>query len=346
MGEKHSLCSLTPSADSPPLRCSLTPSADSPTSPDPPPLRTQGACHTSSFRAEVLIPLICAVPLWCRFMQCLRIFHDSQKRFPALPNALKYSVSMLVVLFGEVRHAAAPLTHSPRERSPRARPSAPSPPSPRLDLRPPARGRQAHASLVAEAFGEESTMQWALHFAWIFIYMLATLYTFGWDVYMDWKLGRLNASLLRERRMFQYRSVYYAAIVLDFFLRFAWTATLVPHWLALISAEKITALWVLPIVSTLEMFRRAMWLVLRLESEHLHNTEGFRRVDVVPLHFDHAVGAKAQPTQDLGKTSRGWEMLIELLIYAGVVAILCVAAVSDLGSSSGDDGPPSSPRPA
>ena len=30
-----------------------------------------------------------------------------------------------------------------------------------------------------------------------------------------------------------------------------------------------------------------MWAVLRLESEHLHNTEGFRRVDVIPLHFDH-----------------------------------------------------------
>jgi hypothetical protein len=32
-----------------------------------------------------------------------------------------------------------------------------------------------------------------------------------------------------------------------------------------------------------------MWLILRLESEHLHNTEGFRRIDRVPLHFDHAL---------------------------------------------------------
>ena len=45
---------------------------------------------------------MCALPLWCRFMQCLRVFHDSRQRMPALPNALKYAVSLLVVLFGTV----------------------------------------------------------------------------------------------------------------------------------------------------------------------------------------------------------------------------------------------------
>lgn len=39
-------------------------------------------------------------PSLLRFMQCLRVYLDSGKRMPALPNALKYAVSLNVVLFG------------------------------------------------------------------------------------------------------------------------------------------------------------------------------------------------------------------------------------------------------
>ncbi len=38
---------------------------------------------------EVLVPLICILPLWIRFQQCLRRFLDTGNRFPNLPNALK-----------------------------------------------------------------------------------------------------------------------------------------------------------------------------------------------------------------------------------------------------------------
>lgn len=40
-----------------------------------------------------------------------------------------------------------------------------------------------------------------------------------------------------------------------------------------------------------ELFRRTMWSFFRLENEHLRNTQGFRRVDFIPLHFDHGVGS-------------------------------------------------------
>ena len=66
------------------------------------PYGAQGACHDGPYVHNIFAPVICALPLWCRFMQCLRVAHDSHKRFPALPNALKYSISLLVVLFGEV----------------------------------------------------------------------------------------------------------------------------------------------------------------------------------------------------------------------------------------------------
>ena len=74
-----------------------------------------------------------------------------------------------------------------------------------------------------------------------------------------------------------------------------------------------------------------MWAVLRLESEHLHNTEGFRRVDVIPLHFDHREKGTEEPTE------RRSYVLVELFAYAAVVALL--AAMSAYTRSLGQEGP-------
>lgn len=49
---------------------------------------------------NVAIPLICLFPLWLRFNQCLRRYHDTGKRMPNLANAFKYAMSQSVTLFG------------------------------------------------------------------------------------------------------------------------------------------------------------------------------------------------------------------------------------------------------
>lgn len=69
------------------------------------PYSEQGTCAASPIYKDIVVPLLCALPLWARFMQCLRVAHDTGKRVPALPNALKYAISLLVVLFG-VAHPA------------------------------------------------------------------------------------------------------------------------------------------------------------------------------------------------------------------------------------------------
>ncbi len=48
---------------------------------------------------NVLVPLLCLLPLWIRFQQCLRRFLDTGKRFPNLINALK-SVSQFLIILG------------------------------------------------------------------------------------------------------------------------------------------------------------------------------------------------------------------------------------------------------
>ena len=67
-----------------------------------------------------------------------------------------------------------------------------------------------------------------MHHAWVAAYVTSTLYTYAWDVRIDWRLGNLQHGGLRERRMFSRVGWYYLAIVSDLVLRFGWALTLVP----------------------------------------------------------------------------------------------------------------------
>ena len=49
---------------------------------------------------NVAIPLVCLMPLWIRFNQCLRRYFDTGQRMPNLANAFKYAMSQSVTLFG------------------------------------------------------------------------------------------------------------------------------------------------------------------------------------------------------------------------------------------------------
>ena len=280
------------------------------------PYAKQGSCADSPLFNDLAVPLLCALPMWCRFLQCMRIYNDTKKRNPALPNALKYSVGMLVVLFGSL-----------------------------------------HPTLVASA--TSTPVRLWIQLLWFSIYLAGTLYTFSWDVIMDWKLGHCAHGGLRQRRMLQ-TWFYYAAIAADFVFRFGWTATIVPHWFSVFGGggkheghggtpEQIQQLLtcIVPLISSCEIARRGMWAILRLEAEHLHNTEGFRRVDVVPLHFDRSPSRLAA-ADDEGREQRA-TVLVEMLGFTGVVTSLALfSALSKewTGWDSGDGASwPPSPAP-
>jgi hypothetical protein len=90
------------------------------------------------------------------------------------------------------------------------------------------------------------------------------VYTSLWDMYCDWNLGDPDSDRWFLRRTLAYRRVwvYYAAIVLNPVLRFSWILyIIVPlqlQYSTLISFG----------VSIGEVLRRALWLLLRVESEH------------------------------------------------------------------------------
>ena len=103
---------------------------------------------------------------------------------------------------------------------------------------------------------------------------------------MDWGLGRRGYGFLGPRLMFPKKSYYYMVICADLVLRFMWMLTLLPPQ----SGAKFELPAYLSAISmTVELFRRTIWSFFRLEHEHRQNTEGFRRVNVVPLHFNTGV---------------------------------------------------------
>ncbi|POM65962.1 EXS domain containing hypothetical protein [Phytophthora palmivora] len=201
-------------------------------------------CADNVYYVNVVVPLVCALPLWWRFLQNLRRVYDTKTWWPHLPNAAKYALTQVVVLFG--------LFHP----------------------------------LHSDNNEENASRVRMFVIAWLFLFTASSLYTWVWDVTMDWGLGRPQFKFLGDSQMFSRKWVYYAAIMADLFLRFAWTLTLIPPR----GAARWLPLYLQPFTMVLELFRRTFWSFFRLENEHLRNTQGFRRVDFIPLHYDHGVG--------------------------------------------------------
>lgn len=116
---------------------------------------------------NVAIPLICLFPLWLRFNQCLRRYLDTGKRVPNLPNAFKYAMSQTVTLFGTF-HPLYLMS-----------------------------GGDHNSWDIKEEGGEIVLKHHKNLFQifWMFLFIASSLYSFCWDVYMDWGLGRKEVSL-------------------------------------------------------------------------------------------------------------------------------------------------------
>lgn len=191
----------------------------------------------------VIIPTVTLSPLFIRLLQCLRRSVDTGNRWPHMANALKYTSAILVLSVGI--------------------------------FRPNSRGT----------------------WSWILSFILATLFQFLWDVFQDWALVTLvtQPSLFgvsiarirfRRQRLLGPLSLYLGVLVFNFILRFAWALTLLPPpemaedgvSSTSSSSSSMTAsspLYVFlfehatPIAAAVEVVRRMVWGILRLEQEQL-----------------------------------------------------------------------------
>jgi hypothetical protein len=271
-------------------------------------------CATNETFNYTVVPLIVSAPLLIRIVQNFRRYHDTGKRWPHLLNALKYFVAEQIVLLGALH--------------------------PRI-------------STNSNAFSDADATNTAYHYAFIAALVGSSLFTYAWDVRMDWGIRTWRGSNLRgtykeaveedcprtppaaagadgvpaaavtgtsgklvkrpqvkntERKMLlTQRWIYRTAIVLDLFMRFAWSLTLIP-------AKLFGAVNPTFVLGTTELCRRAMWCIIRVEFEHASNEHEYRRVEHVPSLFEQQDETRRENT-----SYSKYSVFTELALFSAIV---------------------------
>jgi hypothetical protein len=110
----------------------------------------------------------------------------------------------------------------------------------------------------------------------IFIGALSTCYNLFWDIYLDWGCGRKNNLHFFLREKLTYPQVsYYLAIIYDIIIRTTWT------W-NFIHIKSSLSEWKNLLTCTLEVIRRGVWVLIRVENENLSNPENYRTILAIP----------------------------------------------------------------
>ncbi len=105
--------------------------------------------------------------------------------------------------------------------------------------------------------------------AWLTVSIISTLYSYVWDLKMDFHLLQSNNRnfLLRKYLTFTPKNIYYVIMVTNLIFRLVWTLTLSP---AIIDVFGDSALFSF-LSGSIEISRRGIWNLLRVEREHLAN---------------------------------------------------------------------------
>lgn len=114
--------------------------------------------------------------------------------------------------------------------------------------------------------------------------VIATMFNTYWDIIVDWGLMQRRSKnlFLRDKLLVSRKSVYFAAMVLDIILRFAWLQLVLKFNVRSLRGVAITSLF-----SCLEILRRGIWSFFRLENEHVNNVGKYRAFKSVPLPFSY-----------------------------------------------------------
>lgn len=152
-----------------------------------------------------------------------------------------------------------------------------------------------------------------LEVLWMYTVVINTIYSFLWDIYMDWGLGRPRSStgkrqwpFLRPTLVYQWASLYYIIMPMDLALRATWSLKLSSHLQEHASGQT----WIV-LFEVLEVFRRWGWIFFRVEWECISKKvlPGQQLKAVTPLRSSVNVDAVAmdgdQPTRTGSLAPRG-----------------------------------------
>ncbi|CAE7567901.1 xpr1 [Symbiodinium natans] len=141
----------------------------------------------------------------------------------------------------------------------------------------------------------------------------ATLYAFFWDVGLDWGLSykellyacpcfpckstaaKTRSNLTVTGRQFPIKA-YVLCSLMDIFARSTWVFTLMPT--SLVTGNIVARVILVSVMSSIEIIRRSMWAVLRIEYEQVSNASGFRALLWVPSKLNASSTAQVQPERN------------------------------------------------
>lgn len=103
---------------------------------------------------------------------------------------------------------------------------------------------------------------------WIISAGISTIAVTNAEVRADWNIGNFNKEdgLVRYVRVFS-PCVYYVCAIVDLFLNIAWTLTITNNVEIFLN---IDVLYFFMLLAFVELWRRGMWIVFRIEEAHSH----------------------------------------------------------------------------
>eukprot|EP00439_Symbiodinium_sp_Y106_P065869 s891_g10.t1 len=143
----------------------------------------------------------------------------------------------------------------------------------------------------------------------------ATLYAFIWDVGLDWGLSYKELWLRSDLtgRQFPVKA-YWLCSLLDIFARSTWVFTLMPT--SVVTGNIVVRVILVSVMSSIEIIRRSMWAVLRIEYEQVSNASGFRALLWVPSKLNAGSAQQVQPERKTSLSvgpSQSWDATQPLL---------------------------------
>lgn len=111
---------------------------------------------------------------------------------------------------------------------------------------------------------------------WIMASAISTMYSYLWDLKYDWGLLESNTKnwLLRKYLTFEPKRNYYIVIVVNFIMRLSWMMTISPSIALYFGNSQLLTF----VTGSIEIVRRGLWNLLRVEKEHLKNCNEFKAV--------------------------------------------------------------------
>ncbi|KAL7750981.1 Xenotropic and polytropic retrovirus receptor 1 [Sorochytrium milnesiophthora] len=156
------------------------------------------------------------------------------------------------------------------------------------------------SSVVWRKTEEESP---GVFYFWVVLSTVTILYSYWWDVYIDWGLCRSKSKnrWLRDELFFRPAFLHFA-IVSNFVMRTAWILGQSPGSLI----PGLSPVSVRLFAAVVEVVRRAQWAIYRMENEHATNCGKYRAVNDIPLpKYQHLKRELEDDFEDVDPADRG-----------------------------------------